>query len=56
MAKNDVLFSLKIEDMTNLGCGVAKSGGRVVFVKGGVRGDVLDALIIKETKDTGGCR
>lgn len=51
MAKNDVLFSLKIEDMTNLGCGVAKSGGRVVFVKGGVRGDVLDALIIKETKD-----
>ena len=50
MAKNEILSSLTIKDMTNLGHGVADHDGRVVFVKGGVRGDVLDAVIIKETK------
>ncbi len=51
MAKNDIIFSLKIKDMTNLGYGVSMHEGKTVFVKGGVREDILDAVIIKEAKN-----
>lgn len=44
------LLTLSIEDVNNLGCGVARHNGLVVFVKGGVSGDVVSAKIIKITK------
>ncbi len=41
---------LSITDLNNLGCGVGRSeDGRVVFVKGAVTGDVVEAEIIKVT-------
>ena len=36
-------------DMNNLGAGIAKVDGAVVFVRGGVTGDVADVEIIKAT-------
>lgn len=48
--KNDT-FTVEITDMTNLGAGVARIDGRVVFVNGGVDGDTLDIKIIKATRD-----
>lgn len=51
MQKNDVL-TLRIEEISNLGYGVAHTPeGQVVFVQGGVSEDVLDARIIKVTKN-----
>ncbi len=47
--KNDVV-KLKIEDMTNLGFGVGRHEGQVVFVSDAVIGDELDARIIKVNK------
>ena len=55
MKKNDVV-RLSIEEINNLGCGVAHVGGEgreagtVVFVRDAVTGDVLDARIIKVNK------
>ena len=50
MSKKQIFRSIRIENMTNLGAGVGKlPDGRVVFVKNGVTGDVLDIEIIKET-------
>ena len=55
MQKNDVV-RLKIEEINNLGCGVAHLGtedggrGQVVFVRDAVSGDELDARIIKVNK------
>ena len=55
MQKNDIL-RLQIEEINNLGFGVAhtegteKTRGKVVFVRDGVTGDVLDARIIKVNK------
>ena len=46
MKKNDIL-RVTIEDITNLGFGVAKSGGAVIFVSGAVTGDVAEIKIIK---------
>ena len=46
MKKNDLL-TLKIEDITNLGFGVAKNGGAVIFVSDTVPGDEVAARIIK---------
>ena len=43
-------LTLDIIDINNLGCGVAKHGGLVVFVKGGVSGDRLSAKVIKVSK------
>ena len=43
-------LTLDIIDINNLGCGVAKHGGLVVFVKGGVSGDKLSAKVIKVNK------
>ena len=42
--------TLDITDINNLGCGVARHGGLVVFVKGGVSGDKLSAKVIKINK------
>ncbi len=47
--KNDV-FTSEIIDITNLGFGVAKVGGAVVFVSGAVPGDVAEIRIIKVDK------
>lgn len=46
--KNDV-FIAEIEDITNLGFGVCRYGGRVVFVAGAVPGDTAEIKIIKVT-------
>ena len=48
LKKNDVLTS-EIIDITNLGFGVAKAEGAVVFVSGAVPGDVAEIRIIKVT-------
>lgn len=48
MKKNDIL-TLEIESVTNLGFGVARSSGLVVFVGGAVTGDVAEVKIIKLT-------
>ena len=46
MKKNDIL-TLEIESMTNLGFGVARSEGLVVFVGGAVTGECAEVRIIK---------
>ncbi len=46
MKKNDII-TLKIEDITNLGFGVGKADGAVVFVASAVPGDVCEVKIIK---------
>ena len=47
MKKNDVI-TLKIEDITNLGFGVGRADGAVVFVASAVPGDTVEVKIIKE--------
>ena len=49
MNKNDVIV-LDIIDMNNLGAGVGKVDGAVVFVQGAVAGDKVECKIIKVTK------
>lgn len=44
-AKNQIL-RLAVEDLNNLGFGVAKTDGKTVFIADAVDGDVLDARII----------
>ena len=46
LSKNDII-TLEIEDITNLGFGVGKHEGAVVFVSGAVTGDVAKVKIIK---------
>lgn len=46
LKKNDVL-TLKIEDITNLGFGVARHNGEVIFIADTVPGDEVEAKIIK---------
>ena len=46
MKKNDIL-TLEIESMTNLGFGVARSEGLVIFVGGAVTGECAEVRIIK---------
>ena len=46
MKKNEVI-RLEIEDLNNLGFGVAHVDGKVVFVGSAVTGDVVEAQIIK---------
>lgn len=48
--KNE-LVKLYIEDMNNDGLGIAKSNGLVFFVKNGLIGDKVLAIITKETKN-----
>lgn len=47
LSKNDIA-RVDVTDINNLGCGVGRlSDGRVIFVKGAVTGDVIDARLIK---------
>lgn len=46
LKKNDTI-TLKIEDITNLGFGVGKHTGAVIFVSGTVTGDIAEVKIIK---------
>ncbi len=48
--KNDII-TVTITDINNLGYGVARHEGEVVFVRGGVTEDVLEARIIKSAKN-----
>jgi 23S rRNA (uracil1939-C5)-methyltransferase len=50
MKKND-LYVTEINDMNNLGSGVCRIDGKVVFVRGGVTGDKLEIGIIKDLSD-----
>ena len=50
MKKGD-RFLLDITDINNLGCGVGRYEGIVVFVKGAVTGDRIETEIIKVTKN-----
>ena len=47
--KKNEIHTLKILSMTNLGFGVARVSGCVIFVQGAVTGDELEAKIIKVT-------
>jgi 23S rRNA (uracil1939-C5)-methyltransferase len=49
MKKGDVI-ELEITDINNLGCGVGRNDGKVVFVKGAVTGDNVRATVIKDNK------
>ena len=49
MQKNDII-TLKITDINNLGYGVGRHDGVVVFVAGAVSGDMVKAKIIKTNK------
>ncbi len=49
MTKGDKL-TLDITDINNLGCGVAKLDGKVIFVKGAVTGDTVAVTVIKDNK------
>ena len=61
MQKNDIIKNLAIEEINNLGCGVGHltnadgsangARGQVVFVQDAVTGDLLDARVIKVTKN-----
>ena len=44
------VITLEVTEINNLGAGVARHDGLVVFVKGGVSGDTLSAEVIKITK------
>ena len=48
--KKEQTVELRITDINNLGCGVGRHEGVVVFVKGAVTDDVVSAKIIKVTK------
>ena len=49
--KKNELYTVTCTDMTNLGAGVARIDGVVVFIPGGVDGDTMDIKIIKSTAD-----
>lgn len=48
--KKDSVIELEITDLNNLGNGVGRVDGKVVFVRGAVSGDVVRAKIIKVNK------
>ena len=47
MIKKNEIITLEIDSITNLGFGVGRSNGIVVFVSGAVTGDVAEIKIIK---------
>ena len=53
MLKKNQTAEAVITDVNNLGYGVTRVDGTVVFVKGGVTGDRVTVRIIKATKDYG---
>ncbi|MBO7171190.1 MAG: 23S rRNA (uracil(1939)-C(5))-methyltransferase RlmD, partial [Clostridia bacterium] len=50
MLKKNTVYTVKVQDLNNLGFGVAKVEGMTVFVSGAVDGDEIDARIIHATK------
>ena len=50
MLKKNTVHTVKVEDLNNLGFGVAKIDGMTLFVSGAVDGDKLDARIIHVNK------
>ena len=48
--KKNQEITLEITDLNNLGCGVGRYDGAVVFVRGAVSGDIVRAGIIKVNK------
>ena len=48
--KKEQQIELEITDLNNLGCGVGRYEGQVVFVSGAVRGDLIEAKVIKVNK------
>ena len=48
--KKEQIIELRITDINNLGCGVGRYEGVVVFVKGAVTDDLVSAKVIKVTK------
>ena len=50
MKKNDIL-TVNVTDINHMGLGVARCNGAVIFVQGGVTGDVAEVKIIKEAKN-----
>ena len=48
--KKEQIIELEITDLNNLGCGVGRYEGQVVFVKGAVKGDTVRAKVIKVNK------
>ena len=51
MLEKNRIYTLEVIDVNNMGDGVAKHEGIVVFVKGGVTGDVVNSKIIKTAKN-----
>lgn len=47
MKKNDII-NIKIEDLNNLGYGVAHIEGKTVFISGAVDGDTVECKILKD--------
>ena len=47
MLKKNTVYTVKVQDLNNLGFGVAKVEGMTVFVSGAVDGDEIDARIIE---------
>ena len=45
--KKNEIYKLKIDSITNLGFGVARTEGGVVFVSDTVAGDIIECKIIK---------
>ena len=56
MLKKNTYHNVTVTDMNDLGYGVARIDGIVVFVDGGVTGDELEIKIIKAAKDYGVAR
>lgn len=50
LTKNQTIKT-EITDMNNLGYGISRQDGIVIFTDGGVTGDVLEIKIIKTAKD-----
>lgn len=50
MLKKNQLLHVRVEDLNNLGFGVAKAGGEVLFIKGAVDGDEVTARVILANK------
>ena len=48
--KKDTLIELDITDVNNLGNGVGRIDGRVVFVRGAIGGERVRAKVIKVNK------
>ena len=49
--KKYVIEGLRIESVGDKGVGVARHNGKVVFVEGGVPGDLADVLVFKSRRD-----